>query len=222
MQMEKYIPIFPLNTVLFPGITIELQIFEERYRKMIYSALTSNQNIGIFCIKEGIEAYGPLPVPYEVGTLSKIYEHDPIELLFIDNIIFRISVLGLKKIKLLHYYESSENYLIGNIIPDEEMIITNSIKEENKKEFLQELEKYLKYLNIDVEEPLNTENFILLCHFAIKILNIPLSEKQQLLEYPSFEIRWKETFKILQHKNSIISQLQQLHHQSENHQDNLN
>jgi Lon protease-like protein len=41
MFMEMYLPIFPLNTVLFPGTTLELQIFEERYKKMIYSALTN-------------------------------------------------------------------------------------------------------------------------------------------------------------------------------------
>jgi len=208
MFMEMYLPIFPLNTVLFPGTTLELQIFEERYKKMIYSALTTNQDIGIFCIKEGIEAYGPLPTPYEIGTLGKIYEHDPIQNLFQNDVIFRINIMGLKKIKLLHYYESQDHYLVGNAIIQEENIFSQNITTEKKNEFLKEVKEYLKYQNIDNVDQLTTDNFILLCHLAIKYLNISLSEKQKLLQLSSFEERWKETFKTLKQKNEIIKQLQ--------------
>ena len=206
--MEMYLPIFPLNTVLFPGTILELQIFEERYRKMIYSALTTKQDIGIFCIKEGMEAYGPLPIPYEIGTLGKIYEHDPIENLFLNDVIFRINIMGLKKIKLLHYYESQDHYLVGNVIIQEENIISKNITPEKKNEFLKEVKEYLKYQNIDNVDQLTTDNFILLCHLAIKYLNISLSEKQRLLQLSSFEERWKETFKTLKQKNEIIKQLE--------------
>lgn len=220
--MEKYIPIFPLNTVLFPGTTLELQIFEERYKKMIYSALKNHQNIGIFCIKKGLEAYGPLPEPYEFGTLGKIYEHDPVEYLSMDDIIFRINILGLKKIKLLHYYESQDKYLVGNIINQEENIISNNITLEQKQAFLNEVKEYLKYQNIQNIDQITTDNFILLCHIAIKFLNIPLSDKQRLLELSSFEERWKETYKILKYKNEIIKQLENVQEYRQNDIDNYN
>lgn len=220
--MEKYIPIFPLNTVLFPGTILELQIFEERYKKMIYSALKNHQNIGIFCIKEGLEAYGPLPEPYEIGTLGKIYEHDPVEYLSMDDIIFRISILGLKKIKLLHYYESHDKYLVGNIINQEENIISNNITLEQKQAFLNEVKEYLKYQNIQNIDQFTTDNFILLCHIAIKFLNLPLSDKQRLLELSSFEERWKETYKILKYKNEIIKQLENVQEYRQNDIDDYN
>ena len=36
---ERSLPLFPLNTVLFPGATMPLQIFEERYRRMLQDCL---------------------------------------------------------------------------------------------------------------------------------------------------------------------------------------
>ena len=65
------IPLFPLGTVLFPGGTIPLQIFEDRYHSMIQDCLESDSKFGIVLIKEGKEV-GGAAVPHKVGTLAKI------------------------------------------------------------------------------------------------------------------------------------------------------
>ena len=67
------IPLFPLSTVLFPGGTIPLQIFEDRYHSMIQDCLESNSKFGVVLIKEGKEV-GGAAVPHKVGTLAKITE----------------------------------------------------------------------------------------------------------------------------------------------------
>jgi Lon protease-like protein len=41
------IPLFPLNTVLFPGAALPLHIFEERYRKMVGDCLTEETVFGV-------------------------------------------------------------------------------------------------------------------------------------------------------------------------------
>ncbi len=205
--MESYIPIFPLNTVLFPGILLEIQIFEERYKKMIEYTIRNDQPLGIFCIKEGLEAYGPLPEPFEVGTLAKIFEHDPLENIKHNEYIFRIQVLGVKKIKLLYFYESTDHYWIGNIISLEENKNYFSLTDAQKKEFIYEFKKYVHYLAIEDVNIVNLDNSLILCHLAIKYLNIPLSEKQKLLELYSFKERWEKVFSILKEKNLIIEEL---------------
>ena len=65
------IPLFPLSTVLFPGGTIPLQIFEDRYHSMVQDCLDTDSNFGIVLIKEGQEVGGNA-VPHKVGTLAKI------------------------------------------------------------------------------------------------------------------------------------------------------
>jgi Lon protease-like protein len=49
------LPLFPLNTVLFPGCTLDLQLFEARYLDMISRCMKQGEGFGIVCILEGRE-----------------------------------------------------------------------------------------------------------------------------------------------------------------------
>lgn len=50
------LPLFPLNTVLFPGCVLDLQIFEARYLDMIARCMKQGTGFGVVCILEGEEA----------------------------------------------------------------------------------------------------------------------------------------------------------------------
>ena len=49
------LPLFPLNTVLFPGCVLDLQIFEARYLDMISRCMKQGSGFGVVCIIEGAE-----------------------------------------------------------------------------------------------------------------------------------------------------------------------
>ena len=49
------LPLFPLNTVLFPGCVLDLQIFEARYLDMIARCMKQGTGFGVVCILEGGE-----------------------------------------------------------------------------------------------------------------------------------------------------------------------
>jgi len=49
------LPLFPLNTVLFPGCMLDLQIFEARYLDMISRCMKQDAGFGVVCIVEGEE-----------------------------------------------------------------------------------------------------------------------------------------------------------------------
>lgn len=49
------LPLFPLDTVLFPGCRLDLQIFEPRYLDMISGCLRRDQGFGVVTILEGRE-----------------------------------------------------------------------------------------------------------------------------------------------------------------------
>ncbi|MCG8353867.1 MAG: LON peptidase substrate-binding domain-containing protein [Chloroflexales bacterium] len=69
--MMQKIPLFPLSTVLFPGASLTLHIFEERYRLMIARCLEQNLPFGVVLIREG-EEVGQSAVPYTIGTTAQI------------------------------------------------------------------------------------------------------------------------------------------------------
>lgn len=70
--MSEYrIPLFPLNTVLFPGGVLPLRIFEPRYLDMISTCMRSSTPFGVALIREGSET-GKAAMTYDLGTLVNI------------------------------------------------------------------------------------------------------------------------------------------------------
>jgi len=72
------LPLFPLNTVLFPGMPLHLHIFEERYKKMVRLCLERGVPFGVALIKKGAEALGPPAEPHPVGCTARILEVEPL------------------------------------------------------------------------------------------------------------------------------------------------
>jgi Lon protease-like protein len=71
----RELPLFPLNTVLFPSLPLPLHIFEERYKLMIGSCVVTDSLFGVCLIREGVEVGGPAE-PFEIGTVTRISEID--------------------------------------------------------------------------------------------------------------------------------------------------
>lgn len=67
------LPIFPLNTVLFPGGRLPLHIFEERYKLMVSRCLERGEPFGVCLIRTGQEVGAP-GEPFGIGTTAHIRE----------------------------------------------------------------------------------------------------------------------------------------------------
>lgn len=69
------IPLFPLQTVLFPGGRLPLRLFEQRYLGMAKACLRDGTAFGVCLIREGREVGEPA-LPEEVGCTARIAEWD--------------------------------------------------------------------------------------------------------------------------------------------------
>lgn len=67
------IPLFPLNTVLFPGGPLSLRIFERRYLDLVRDCTRNGSGFGVCLILQGREAGEP-SVPAAVGTFARIVD----------------------------------------------------------------------------------------------------------------------------------------------------
>ena len=67
------IPLFPLNSVLFPGGALSLRIFERRYLDLVRDCARHGAGFGVCLILHGQEAGEPA-VPAAVGTLARIVD----------------------------------------------------------------------------------------------------------------------------------------------------
>jgi Lon protease-like protein len=79
--MSQRLPLFPLGTVLYPGLLLPLHIFEERYRQLVRDLLAEPEprQFGVIAIKKGRETgIDGISTLYEVGctaTLRRVVEH---------------------------------------------------------------------------------------------------------------------------------------------------
>jgi len=95
------LPLFPLNTVLFPGGRLPLRIFEQRYMDMAKACLRDGSPFGVCAIREGAEVGTPA-TPHDVGTLAKIATWDMpqlglLQLLALGEQRFRIVVRRVQR-----------------------------------------------------------------------------------------------------------------------------
>ena len=71
----ELLPLFPLNTVLFPGVALPLHVFEHRYRTL-FDELTAGEGprrFGVVAIKQGLEVgEDEAPVLHEVGCVAEV------------------------------------------------------------------------------------------------------------------------------------------------------
>lgn len=74
-ENNHWTPLFPLNTVLFPGGVLPLKVFETRYLDMLRECMRTEQPFGVVLIKSGQEV-GKAAEPESVGCLTRITEWD--------------------------------------------------------------------------------------------------------------------------------------------------
>lgn len=68
------LPLFPLHTVLCPGIAIPLHIFEDRYRALVRDCIEQDRPFGIVLIKAGREVGAGTVSFAAIGTVAEIRE----------------------------------------------------------------------------------------------------------------------------------------------------
>jgi Lon protease-like protein len=109
------LPIFPLGSVLFPGGTLSLRVFEQRYLEMAKACLKNDAPFGITLIDAGDEAGSP--AQHEVvGTVAQIVNWDMQE-----PGILQISVRGESRFRLAGKSVTRSGLIIGDmiLIPDD-------------------------------------------------------------------------------------------------------
>ncbi|HET9471409.1 MAG TPA: LON peptidase substrate-binding domain-containing protein, partial [Usitatibacter sp.] len=94
-RRAQTVPIFPLNTVLFPGSALPLRIFEVRYVDMAKDCLKRDEPFGVCLIQEG-EEVGVPAVPERVGCLARIAQCDVEELG-----IIKVRAVGLERFRIV-------------------------------------------------------------------------------------------------------------------------
>ncbi|MCP5160986.1 MAG: LON peptidase substrate-binding domain-containing protein [Hahellaceae bacterium] len=105
--MLNEVPLFPLNSIIFPGGRLPLRLFEPRYLDMVANALRQQTGFVIVLIKEGNEVGQPCEF-YSTGTLVKIIDFSARE----DGLL-GITVEGTQKVTVTQFTRQSDGLYVG-------------------------------------------------------------------------------------------------------------
>ena len=186
--MREQLPIFPLNTVMFPGVSVPLHVFEDRYRALVHHLLAipdkSLRLFGIVAIREGYEVgqHGVHSV-HRVGCVVQMTSVEPYE----DG-RFDIEVLGRRRLRL-DGLDTSREFLVGDVetLPDSEKPLPAAIAEAEKayatfEEYRRRLSEMRGGEVLDGDLPRDPE---LLSYSLAATCLLTLQERQALLEADS-------------------------------------
>ncbi|MFK0088990.1 LON peptidase substrate-binding domain-containing protein [Pseudomonas sp. NPDC090755] len=104
------LPLFPLNTVLFPGCYLDLQIFEARYLDMIGRCMKKGGGFGVVCILEG-QQVGKAPTGFsQLGCEAVIRD-------FVqqDNGLLGIRVEGTRRFRVGPFEVQKDQLLVADV-----------------------------------------------------------------------------------------------------------
>ena len=102
--MTNFIPVFPLGIVVYPGETVNLHIFEPRYKQLINECYTEGKPFGIPTVIDN--------KLNEMGTLVRITELVKVH----DNGELDIRTLGLRVFRVLELIKSVPDKLFSGAI----------------------------------------------------------------------------------------------------------
>jgi len=171
---DMQIPLFPLNTVLFPGGPLPLRVFEPRYLDMISRCMKTDSPFGVLLIREGNEV-GPATT-FNTGTLAKV-----VDWYQGSDGLLGITAIGTERFRLLDVERQDDGLNLGEVelLPD---VMPTAIPDEYQS-FPHILESVMNDLGRLYENlARHFDDATWVAYRFTEILPIDLEQKQEFLE----------------------------------------
>ena len=119
-QWYESVPLFPLQTVLFPGGILGLKVFETRYLDLMGHCMRRGEPFGVVCLKQGAEVQrtgsssGAATQMEACATLAQLDEVDADQ-----PGILQIRCLGTQRVKINHPWQQADGLWRAQGVPVE-------------------------------------------------------------------------------------------------------
>jgi Lon protease-like protein len=212
--------VFPLGTVLFPGLVLPLHIFEERYRAMVRELVASPSDgpheFGVVTLRRGAEAPAadtedgpstdPAPVRtddlYPVGCTAELRQVTEL-----PDGRFDIMTVGRRRFTILDVQQGGEPYLTANVgwLPDDS---PDATAEQLAPRALAAFRTYLDLLRPDSEalDAVPADPTVL-SHLIAATAQLTTDERQLLLAAPDTASRLRAELKLLNREAGLLARV---------------
>ena len=206
--MTEMLPLFPLGTVLYPGLVLPLNIFEQRYRQLVRDLLDGPEprRFGVIAIREGRETgITGVSALYEVGCLAMVREVNEL-----SDGRYELITVGTDRFKLRDI-DSSQPYLRGELELIEEL---TGEETEARLVAIAVQRSFRAYLDVlatrgpaTISVPELPDEPILLSYLVAASVIIDLPARQSLLAQPDALTRLTAERALLARETAILHKL---------------
>ncbi len=206
--MSETLPLFPLGTVLYPGLLLPLNIFEERYRQLVHDLLEGPEprRFGVIAIRKGRETgVDGISALHEIGctaTLREVAEQ--------DDGGFHLVTVGTQRFRLASLDESRP-YLQGEVELLEEEVGDEAAAglavQAVQRGFRGYVEALASRKNVEVSMPELPGEPLLLSYLVAASMILDLPVRQQLLAEPDAERRLGAERTLLARETTMLRSL---------------
>lgn len=203
----ELLPLFPLNTVLFPSMVLPLHIFEERYKLMINTCLAQDKPFGVVLIYSGTEVGGPA-IPHPVGTVARIAKWE-----WLPDGRMNILTVGERRFRIAEYAQAGLPYLVGSVEYWEDEPTDSRDYAKLVQDVSSSFVDYLTLIMSLADQALPVSQLQLpadasmLSYHVASNLQIDANEKQELLEEPSAMTRLQRELTLLRREGGFLQRL---------------
>ena len=206
--MTEMLPLFPLGTVLYPGLVLPLNIFEQRYRQLVRDLLDGPEprRFGVIAIREGRETgITGVSALYEVGCLAMVREVNEL-----SDGRYELITVGTDRFKL-HDIDDSQPYLRGQL-----ELLAEETGEETEAQLvaIAVQRSFRAYLDVlatkgpaTISVPELPDEPILLSYLVAASVIIDLPARQSLLAQPDALSRLNAERALLARETAILREL---------------
>lgn len=193
--MTNFIPVFPLNIVVYPGEPVNLHIFEPRYKQLVKECIDEQKEFGIpVVINKKVQEFG---TSMEVIELVKEYDTGEMD----------IRVKGLNVFRVLEVVKSVPDKLYaGAIVSYPE---NTTVRQDTRlaDTILQEVQRMYALLNL--EDKLPETNGAVLSYMIAHYMGMELQQEYELLQLLDETQRLEYIRKYLKNLAPVLQGLEQ-------------
>ncbi|GAA1628214.1 LON peptidase substrate-binding domain-containing protein [Actinoplanes couchii] len=219
--MSDRLPVFPLSTVLFPGLVLPLHIFEERYRSLVRELVAAPEEetpheFGVVTLRHGSEVApdpgedGAVPVPpigaddlYDVGCTAELRHVTEL-----PDGRFDIMTVGRRRFRVLGVEQGAEPYLTAHVewLPEEDE--PSPTAQLFAPRVLAAFRAYLELLrpNSEVLDQV-PDDATVLSHLVAATAQLTVEERQMLLAAPDTASRLRAELKLLNREAGLLARV---------------
>ena len=220
-RVGAIIPVFPLGTVLFPGLVLPLHIFEERYRSLVRDLVASTEDepheFGVVTLRHGWEVATPdgdaerpadeTPVTadqlYDVGCTAELRQVTEL-----PDGRFDIVTVGRRRFRVVAIAAETQPYLTAEVewLPEEEVV--DPTAELLAPRVLAAFRTYLDLLRPDSEVLDQVpEDPTVLSHLIAATAQLTTDERHELLASPDTATRLRTELRILNREAGLLAKV---------------